>query len=221
MSARCIRLTVEAHLLGRRLDRPLGRVIWCGDVIGQVEVDLIAVDGRAEVRLVQLHWSRAEWGAGKSQMSRNGSNWNPKQGNVPYLSKTSRLSASFVLVGVLRDFWRNSTFFFKLYGTKRMRGKTRESSDSHAPRQFCCRALPLSLGPHWRDRFAGTSCPLSFDWLPPRLFASKWHAQNETELRSTATRKQRSQLLTWQIEDAASPCSWRWALLSAVSRTCR
>lgn len=33
-----------------------------------------------------------------------------------HLSKTSRLSASFVLVGVLRVFCRISTFFFKLCG---------------------------------------------------------------------------------------------------------
>ena len=35
-------------------------------------------------------------------------------GVVTHLSKTSRLRASFVRVGVLSVFWRNSTFFFRL-----------------------------------------------------------------------------------------------------------
>lgn len=35
-----------------------------------------------------------------------------------HLSKTSRLRVSLVLVGVLRVFWRSSTFFFRLCGQR-------------------------------------------------------------------------------------------------------
>lgn len=81
-------------------------------------------------------------------------------GWVTHLSKTSRLRASFVRVGVLSVFWRNSTFFFRLCGHICMKDSQPCSSpETESKSTFGGFALQKSLYQLWPDHSAETSFP--------------------------------------------------------------
>lgn len=157
-------------------------VWWCHKSCwGQCPRHLQAGWGEAASAPMGLGWTRVRetsW-VNCTQFTfswkRSQSTWKDQLcGWETHLSKTSRLRASFVLVGVLRVFWRNSTFFFRLCGQRYMQelkpwisliSKVKIISDGFA--------LQKSLYQHWIDRSAGTSCPFWSESAPLRPCVTK------------------------------------------------
>lgn len=110
-------------------------------------------------------------------------------GVVTHLSKTSRLRASFVRVGVLSVFWRNSTFFFRLCGhTHTHEGfTTMQFSVTESKSTFGGFALQKSLYQLWPDRSAKTSFP-PWSCSPPLRLCETERTLRTFNIESTLSR---------------------------------
>lgn len=141
-----------------------------------------------------------------------------------HLSKTSRLRVSLVLVGVLRVFWRSSTFFFRL---------CRQTSENNWQKwtliylpywtAICVCVgdiLQRSLYQHGTAPSAPTSCRLCFGSAPARLCATKMTYKKRKQLKfGGLTLAKRFICSSWGKKQL--PCCLRWPLLASASHTRR
>lgn len=174
----------KSHLLGWDFCVFLCHVVWCGDIIGHVEVNVFVSWGWVEVGLLHIKWCRAKWKKSVNEsLPTHTLIWD---GAASHLSKTSRQSASLLCEGVLRGFRRSSIFSFRLCG-HRFSEVNQTVSGAGSEAAFQGSSLQRSLCLHLSDRSAETSCPL-WSLSPPVMLCATERKEAAVEhTRSTPT----------------------------------
>lgn len=178
------RQRVKSHLLGWDFCVLLCHIVWCGDIIGHVEVNVFVSWRWVQVGLLHIKRCRAKW---KKSVNDSLPTHTPIwDGAASHLSKTSRQSASFLREGVPRGFRRSSIFSFRLCG-HRLSEVNQIVSGAGNEREFQGFSLQRSLCLHLSDRSAETSCPLWSLSLPVMLRATERKEAAVENTRSTPT----------------------------------